>query len=541
MNATLHDSLEHLYPDSAMPAPPRRTMRLDVPRGGTIAAHVLLRDCAPGVPLNASVRLNDDEAGAAARWFRLVDVPVRVNTGPEGFAEGAGENKNEYNADVPRRAPFRVYDAIAPLEADWRPEGETVALRLEIPVSRRARPGRRDYQLAIEAGRTRLTLRLDARVYPAAIPPVGRASFPYTNWFSLSAMAQRHGLKPWSPGHWKMIDRYARLMAKGRQNQFWIPLSDVFERVSGTLALSRRRLERLVEVFTRAGLWWIEGGPLAHRPGGWKSETYDLAICPPGPGAVSPEGDRELGRAARQLMEAIDRNGWRERWLQHVADEPKAWNAADYRMLAGMVRKYMPGIPILEATQDPVVPGAVDIWCPLNQTYQQQRDAFEAFREVGDRIWFYTCCLPGGPWLNRLLDMELVRPALLGWAAARFGLDGYLHWGLNHYADDQDPFADSVRWPFPPGDSHIVYPGAGGPWSSLRLEAQREGFEDLELLRALARRDPRTARRIIDSVCRGFDDFTKSPEALRLARRRLLVAAGAKRTPGTEARPTTFG
>jgi hypothetical protein len=79
--------------------------------------------------------------------------------------------------------------------------------------------------------------------------------------------------------------------------------------------------------------------------------------------------------------------------------------------------------------------------------------------------------------------MELLRPALFGWAAARFGLDGFLHWGFNHYGRGQDPFQQSVVGHgggnfLPAGDTHIVYPGTGGPWSSLRLEAQREGFED---------------------------------------------------------------
>ena len=128
----------------------------------------------------------------------------------------------------------------------------------------------------------------------------------------------------------------------------------------------------------------------------------------------------DIAAAGRQLMEEIERGRWRDRYLQHVTDEPIRANAADYRIFVGMVRKYMPGIPILDATMDTTMAGSVDIWCPQAPEYQRHRDTFEAVRAAGDRVWFYTCCFPGGPWLNRLLDMELLRPALFGWAAARF-------------------------------------------------------------------------------------------------------------------------
>jgi len=191
----------------------------------------------------------------------------------------------------------------------------------------------------------------------------------------------------------------------------------------------------------------------------------------------------------------------------------------------------MPGIPTLDATEDPTMAGSVDIWCPQVQEYQKHRDLFEGARDTGDRIWFYTCCFPGGPWLNRLLDEELLRPTLFGWAAALYDLHGYLHWGLNHYKPFQDPFEQSVvdhggSNCLPPGDTHIVYPGKNGPWSSLRLEAQREGCEDYELLQALKARDPKKARTITRRAIRGFDQYTKKASTLRAARRALLEALG---------------
>ena len=155
-------------------------------------------------------------------------------------------------------------------------------------------------------------------------------------------------------------------------------------------------------------------------------------------------------------------------------------------------------------------------------------------QKLGDKVWTYTCCAPGGPWLNRLLDMELLRPALIGWASALFRLDGFLHWGFNQYQKIQNPFEMNVipNWgggknSLPPGDTHVVYPGPKEPWSSARFEAHREGMEDFELLRLLQARNPAKAEAIMRPVIRGFDDYTKDARVLRAARRKLLQALSA--------------
>jgi hypothetical protein len=523
MRAELRDGLEYLYADSGVGASPCRRMRVDAARGATASVHVLVNDATPGATLRAAVRRDGREA-REAQWFRLVHVPVEVNTGPKIFIEKKGE-RNRY---VARRAPFRVYDAMAPVGSAIKVTSPTMALRLHVPIAANARAGRREYALTIESGKERHAFSLDVRVHGAAVPAVGRDSFPYTNWFELGLMAQRHGLKAWSAAHWRMIRRYADLMVRVRQNVFRFELADVFSLVRGKAVLNRERLRRLVGTFLRAGMHYIEGGHLAHRMGeDWKLAILELKFAKVA--ATSPQGNAALAGMTGQLMDEIERHGWRGRWLQHVADEPTATNAADYRILVGMARKYMPGIPIVEATMDENLVGSVDIWCPQPQEYEKHRARFEAQRALGDRVWYYTCCTPGGAWLNRLLDQELLRPALLGWGAALYGLDGFLHWGLNCYRPGQDPFEQSVvpHGPdafLPAGDTHVVYPGADGPWSSLRLEAQREGFEDYELLRLLRARNARKADAIVRRAIRGFSEYTKDVKVFRAARRALLEA-----------------
>ena len=550
MRAEWRDSLEHVYPDSVVGERPRRSVKLDVARGGTAAVHVLATDLQAGGTLRVSVR-QSGRAVRSAHWFRLIDVPVEVNTGPVGFVERDDE-RNEY---VTRRAPFHVYDAMATAGSRIKVAAETMAMRLHLPVAEDARAGRRQYEVVVAQGREEVGLTMQVDVHRVKLPAVGRSSWPYTNWFSYELIAQRHGLKMWSEGYWQMLGRYAKLMAHGRQNTFWVPLGTIFRPTARGAVLDEQRLRRIVKVFSAAGMHIIEGGHWATRTGGqWLSKTFDLTIgrppeAPAGRTAIasSREAALEMAFAADQLMTVIEKQRWQDRWLQHVADEPIDINATDYRLVAGLVRRFMPGIPILDATMEQALVGSVDCWCPQAQWYQKQRKHFEQMKQLGDRVWFYTCCFPGGPWLNRLLDMELVRPALFGWAAALYGLDGFLHWGLNHYRPEQNPFEQSAvdhggvnR--LPAGDTHIVYPGDDGPWSSLRLEAQREGIEDYELLRMLAQRSghglsacggpsrgtqrgrPHAAATITRSVIRGFDRYTKDVAVLRGARRRVLAA-----------------
>lgn len=535
MRVELRDSLENLFPDSSPGDGSGTAGRVAVGRGGIAAVHVL----AAGLQAGERVTLRISGRGlpvADAQWFRLVDVPVEENTGMEGFTESTHWDDGTQagaNPHVIRKAPFRVFDAMAPVSARPRATAGTMALRLQVPVPPDARPGVHRLRVSVQAGSERADLAWDIEVFRAAIPPAGVASLGYTNWFHYDLIGSRHGLEPWSPAYWAMLRKYVRLMAHGRQNTAIIPLGEVFEAPAGKPPVLRReRLERLIRLFQEEGIPFIEGGHLALADPAapqWKAERLSLGLDR-AVYATSPEGYQHLVHLCRPLQDVIERLGLQGRWLQHLSDEPNALLAQDYRLLAGWVRKLMPGVRIIDALMDASFAGAVDIWCPTVKNFQKLRDDLERHRACGDQLWVYTCCVPGGPWINRLLDQELLRPVLLGWGLVRFDLHGYLHWGLNVYHTRHPglPFEQSTikegNLTFPAGDTHIVYPGADGPWSSLRFEAHREGFEDAELLRQLKAAAPRRAAAIIGSVLEDFRTYTHSIPALRAARRRLLAS-----------------
>ncbi len=157
----------------------------------------------------------------------------------------------------------------------------------------------------------------------------------------------------------------------------------------------------------------------------------------------------------------------------------------------------------------------------------------EAVRSAGDEIWHYVCCAPRwNKYINRFMDYPLLSTRYLHWGNYKYGLTGFLHWAVNKYQPGQDPFtqncpehhnADSVTW-LSAGDTHIIYPGNGAPWMSIRLEAEREGAEEYELLQLLARTDKAAADAICDSMFHTFRDVEYDVLKFTQARKMLLEA-----------------
>ena len=345
MQAGLFDELEELYPDSSA-ADGSRAIELHAARGTYAGVHVLVTDLVPGEALDFTFEHADRSLGAPT-WYRLIDVPVEENTGLGSRTE---QFEGEENPHVVRRAPFRVYEALEPLRAGLVPATDAVALRAELFVPTNAAAGTRELELVIRQGEREHRLSWRLVIHGTAVPPAGADTLAYTNWFSPTIVAEKHGLELWSEPFWDMLARYAALMHRGRQNTFWIRWADVFEpREEGLPVLRRERLVRYVETFRKAGLWWIEGGPIARRPeGDWSKDWLWLPLVDLP--ATGPEGRAAVAALWGEVWELAAEHGWRESWLQHVSDEPTDVNAADYAKLAGILREAMPGARILEAT-----------------------------------------------------------------------------------------------------------------------------------------------------------------------------------------------
>ena len=526
--AAIADPLAWLYSDSKIEVVERMD-EIDVPSNGVIDANILVNGLKPGEPLEVA-------ASACGEWYRMRSVPVKRNTGVRGFLE---KNPGD-NPHVARRAPFEVFDVLEPVVRrvkDAAPylimdSKETEALRFRMD---RAPEGAKSFEIrfTVKQGAETRELALKVNVHPVSLPPVGKDSFKYTNWMDFDSMATSHGLEPWSEGHWKMIEKYVRLAARGRQNMGM--MRALFKKdADGVVRLDKDRFSRFLDLYDRTGMWYLEGGHLASFTKGWGSPAFKTAYD--GNVTTTVPGVLALSRLARMYMEEIEARGLKDRWYQHVADEPGGKNVSEYRITSGIVRRYMPGIRTVDAVEEPSFAGALDVWCPKVDAFERHRALYDSFRtNFGDRVWCYTCCIPGGKWMNRTMDGELLRPALIPWVSVMCDVDGFLHWGYNRWqrGQGQDPFKEPYpkKWggsnnghSLPPGDTHIVYPGRDGPWPSARLEATRAGMEDADLLTMLRRRDKARADGLVRRIARGFSDYTPSCKLYREVRRDILRA-----------------
>ncbi len=492
-------------------------VEFDAPRNSYFALHILFNN------LNIDEDLTFDSS-IAGDWYQLLAVPVEENTGVNSRTE---QFDGLNNIHIIREAPFEIYEVLKPIQNLIQPNKKTVALRFEIPISGKMKPETKKIVLNFTQNNKKYSKKISLNIHKAIVPPSGKSTLCYTNWFNINKIATYHNLQKNSTEHLAMVDKYVDLMRRGRQNTFWVSWTHFF---SDDLLLDKNKLKNYINRLTKAGMWWIECAPLAHRPNGdWGSPYLQLRM---GEGMLHTEdGQRDLKLVTTQLMESIEEFGWTDRWLQHIADEPTDTNAAQYNHVASLLDTHMPHIPIVEATMSRKLKNAVDVWCPQVQKFEENIDFFMDQQKEGKDIWTYTCLIPGGKWLNRLLDMERLRQVYFGWAASKYQLSGYLHWGLNQYYGN--PFEQSVvdhpAMPnttnkLPAGDTHVIYPGLDGPWSGLRFEAHRIGFEDYELLQQLKQQNTAEYTNLMLEIFRKYNDYETDVKKYRSIRKQLITS-----------------
>jgi len=523
--AGLIDEVREFYPDMRLDDPVKR-LTVHAARNTRAGVHVMITGLRGTETIAFSESGRNGKPTPGIGWFRMIDVPVLENTGLDRNTEKYSGKTNPY---VARRAPFRVYDPFRSVNSPASADSASFALRMEVPIDSTLSSGRYTHTITLDIGGRVETLEFVVVVHRATVPPVNRSTLAYINWMSIDNICRMHGVQKWSEPFWSMLATYAHAMARGRQNAFWFMWPDFFIVDSSFNVTEFRRdsLERYIRIFQSAGFTTIHGAPMVGRRF-WGSPDMLLTLRTADgkeADAVSENGKRILAQMSQRISVMMKENKWERQWLQGVFDEPEDEFVDRYRELIAVLRTVNPGIRILEATMTMNVTGLVNVWCPQVQEYQHNREFFDKRKAAGDKVWVYTCLSPGGPWLNRLLDQERIRQVYMGWACAKYDLQGYLHWGLNFHTPK--PFEELVRFHMegqflPAGDSHIFYPVPEGPLSSHRFEAHRIGMEDYELLAQVKSHDASRQQQIIARVVQSFDTYNTDIAAYRAARTMLL-------------------
>ncbi|GGW45912.1 DUF4091 domain-containing protein [Arenibacter certesii] len=518
------DPLEAIYPDENNIASFSKEWSADFIPATEIAAHVLVK-----VPKNTAFSLSAQIEGKQilGAFSELIDVPVEQNTGIDSRTE---KYKGVKNPDVIREAPFRIFEVIKPIETSlYVGNGNYQAFRFSLPEGWKLRD-EVTVNFKLTFNDATYSGLFNAKIYPIEIPSASESNFFYTNWFSLSKMEYHHGLERWSSDWFKMLDKYAALMAHGRQNAILIP-NELLYIENGILKLEEDKLWQFLKIFRKHGFQFFEAPHLMNRGANDDWGDPELKVALTGKRYYTEGGIKDIEHIMILFRDFAEKYNLVDNWLQHISDEPTAVNAECYRDVSKQVKSIFPQVRIMEATNDrDNLKGAIDIWCPIINDFQDNEAFFRSREEQGEQILVYTCLIPGGKWLNRTLDMEKLRQVYFGWGAAHYNTDGYLHWGLNQY--QADPYQIStVKHPspaagpnnyLPAGDTHIIYPGDNRPLSSLRFEAHRIGIEDYELLEQIKGKNLVAYKNLMQKIFRSYTDYNVNIMVYREVKKELL-------------------
>ena len=500
---------EFTYPDLFDYASGASAVDAFAARGSYAAWQLLLRGEG-----EITVSISGLPAGVTPEIYQLVPVPVEKNIGIE---------PEQRKPHFPERvAPFYVNDCLRPINGPVAFRGGRCDLYFALKITKDAAPG--VFHPVLTAGET--TVPVTLQIYAATVP---EETLTIIMGYSRGPLEKFHHLTPGTPAYEEMDRRYLAALRRMHQNMMYVGGVEAKEVEENRWTFDFSGLVRSMQIAEAAGMRSFNLPSVGWRQS-WHASTILLRGTIP---AMSYRGYCYLMQYLPALKKVLVEHNWLERCVMGVADEPNAANATEFRALCGLIHRIVPEIRLCDAMSYGDLHGALDIWVPLNAEYDKHRAEIETLRRDGAEIWHYVCCGPREyGYINRFMDYPLLSTRYLHWGNYRYHLTGYLHWAANCYQPGQDPFlqncpehhnTDAVCF-LPAGDTHVLYPGEDGPWLSMRLEAERAGAEEYELLRALAAVDPVEADAVCENVFRSFHDVEYDVAAFTANLRRLLAA-----------------
>ncbi|MHB1458069.1 MAG: DUF4091 domain-containing protein [Armatimonadota bacterium] len=527
-NVYVVDALTKVFPDSKFQSVRNERLVVDAARNEYESAQLAICSDEPIKSLSVDV--------STLRGASEIVPSVKVNfIGWVTVSRGSAEKPQEYSiGTIPGKFPDPLLDSKSVSVA----AGVNQPVWLTVYVPANTIPGVYTGIIQVTADAQTVEVPIIVKVFSATVPD--KRTLYLTNWFFTDKIASAHKVTKWSEGFWRIVAVYVKFMADYRQNTALTPLNELItgkDDGQGNYTFDFKKFDRWIELFKNAGIDYIEGSHLAGR-GEWETKEFDISwphITKPDGSIIqfnnmkvsSDEARKLLSQFLPALQKHLEEKGWLDTYIQHLADEPIPANTESYKKLASYVREFAPKFRIMDACMTKEIADSVDIWVPLTSEFDHSKDFFQQRQKLGDEVWFYTCLAPKGKYMNRFIDYPLAATRLIHWTNYMYGVTGYLHWGFNYWP--ADPYNElEPNWGgesfLPPGDSHIIYPGKRAPLSSIRLEALRDGVEDYELFKLLAKKNPKKAHEICESVIKSFTDYSMDPKIIRKARIELFKA-----------------
>ena len=369
--------------------------------------------------INKEFTFNSDSENLKNVDFSIIgSVPVEENTGIDSRTE---QFLGKINPHVVRRAPFDIFEIIYPLKNNTITSSTNFTLlRISIDSDEFKKAGNYKLNVILKESNEIQKLKFKIKVYDVGIPELINSKFFYTNWFNLTKMEEMHHLKRWSNDWYTMLDKYAKMMAEGRQNCIIIP-HELISLKNNKIELDEIKMISFINVFKKYGFKYFESPHLLNRGSNDDWGNPELKTKLRKKGYYTDQGRKEIDTIIRKIKKFTKKYDLENQWLQHIADEPTDVNAKCYKDASKQIKSIYPEITIMEATNaKESLSGSIDLWCPLINDFQENQDFFKTRETKGEKVLIYTCLVPGGKWLNRTLDMEKIRQVYFGWAGSKY-------------------------------------------------------------------------------------------------------------------------
>jgi len=530
------DSLIKVFPTDTSASTGSQTSEVWGARNQHVSLQLALRSSRPLTSVTAECEPLKSASGAAIQNVQINAV---------GYVVVATNSDDTPPEELVGEAPGWYPDVLLDLPLELKPN-RTSAIRITVHVPADAAPGLYQGALSVRAGQQELArASIHLNVIAAQVPE--ERNLKVTNWFNFEDRHCRQffDAPQFSPEWWTLMENVARVMGDHRQNVILTPLPSLIKANAegGQIRFDFSNFDRWVETFmTKGEFRYIEGSHLLDRAGGY-DEPMQVSVYLLESGKVrnvplppdDPRVEPALGRFLSALNRHLEEKNWKSSYLQHVLDEPHGSEPAYYARFSALIRRCLPGVPTIDAIDaDNVAPEVAqnsDIWVPLLGRFDNKVDVLQQRIKNGKEVWFYTCLFPRGHYMNRLIDFPLIKTRLLHWLNFDQNLTGFLHWGGNFWSPEPmkntQPVINMNETFLPPGDAFIVYPDKSrrSLFSSIRLEAMREGIEDYELLQSLSKRNPEEALRIVKQAISSLTNYVRDVPTFRKIQRNLLEAA----------------
>lgn len=523
---------EFLYPDSTL-GEIGQECSLVMAANGKKGLQILVESDSENIEIQLELQGFDVER------YQMKAIPVEYNTG-DGVSQGGSMVVDQWEDAmgdyVTRRAPFYVYDCLVPWEKDKMPVVDKKAAVYLCFTPQPGVLGRCEGSLTINDKGKEKKIRINIHVYDVEIP---EGKFEISNWFSLEAIRRLHGEK----NFWTVLRKYAKAMKRTHQTAFYLELDRKCVADEEKKEFDFEYLTRIIQIFKEEGIPMLEIGPVLSR-GFLEDGTPDMYTeefrCSmfPDIAFTSQEGMEITENFVQTLASYLKKYGWDKKVLLHIHDEPDIHYKNDialnkrieqYGIAVNIVKKHIPEAQIIEAVGTTTFKDKIDVLVPVTSSYERDKTEFERCQKNGKKVWNYVCCGPEGKWLNRFLDFAVLKGRVLFWGFAKYGITGFLHWGFNQFPVQMDPFVGTscynptgIGTNFPCGDAFIVYPGKDEPWLGMRLEAQRQGAEDVMLLKTLQEKHPEKAEALIGQVFESNTKYMEEPDKFETVYEELL-------------------